>query len=87
MNDLIALEEAPRFERIHTMQDQRRENRKVIAHHMRKGRCAKHAYSRKQGLTQATTLMKQGVPFLRIYKCTKCDFWHLTHKHDRFAKV
>lgn len=83
---LELLEEAPLFEPIRTMVDERRANRKAIARHMRKGKCAKHAYSRKQALTQATTLMKRGVPFLRIYKC-RYGFFHLTHKKDRFAKV
>jgi hypothetical protein len=83
MNDLVGFEEAPRVERINTMTDQRRENRKAVAFRLRKGKCAKVPFTRKQGLTKSATLMRQGVPYLNIYKCNKCDHWHLTHKPDR----
>ena len=80
-------DDAPTFERIHTMTHERRETRKRIASSMRKSMCAKKAFTRKQGLTRQNTLLKQGVAsYLRIYRCKKCHSWHLTHKPPRYGR-
>jgi len=81
-------EDAPLSERISTMTNQRRENKKTIAARLRKGRCAKRAFSRKQALTARASSLNTGkAAFLRIYKCPRCGWWHLTHKPDRRKTV
>ena len=88
MNQLAILEEAPLFEPINTMMDKRRENRKAIASRLRKGRCAKQAFSRKQALSACSYHLSQGhASYLRPYRCPKCPYWHMTHKPDRRAKI
>ena len=68
MNDLDFVDEEPRYERIHTRTDERRENRKAIAARLRKVRCAKHPFSRKQALSSIAAHRRfKGVTFLRTY--------------------
>src|SRR5690348_4146110 len=86
MIDTALIEELPRFERMTTMTDKRRENRKQITSRLRSSWCAKQPFSRKQALTARSTHLKFGrAEFLRIYKCPKkaCGAWHLTHKPER----
>jgi len=72
---------APIREKITSQKYQRRENIKAIKCRLRKGQCAKAAYSHKQALTQRNTITrKSNAQQLFIYKCPKCSFWHLTHK-------
>lgn len=41
----------------------------------------KHSYSKKKAEGVRLYLMhEQKVKFLRIYKCPKCPYWHLTHQ-------
>ena len=54
-------EDAPIIEKIHTHTDERREQRSKVRSHLRKSGCYKAAYSRKQALTQANMLLKQGL--------------------------
>jgi hypothetical protein len=77
------LDDMPRLESIRTKPDVRREQRKAMYAGARKSHCYKHAYTRKQALTQANTLMNEGAPYLRTYKCERCGCWHLTHQAQR----
>jgi hypothetical protein len=79
-------EDAPTIEKIHTHVDERREQRRTMRAHMRKSSCYKAAYSRKQALTQANTLIKQGIAkYVRPYKCRTCGYFHLTSQASRFS--
>jgi hypothetical protein len=79
-------EDAPTIEKIHTHVDERREQRRTMRAHMRKSSCYKAAYSRKQALTQANTLLKQGfTEYVRAYKCRICGYFHLTSQAPRFS--
>lgn len=74
-------EDAPLFESIRTHKDIRRESIKVITSRLKKGRCYKMANSRKQALSLMNeVLARRHAPYLRIYKCPNCGYWHLTHK-------
>lgn len=85
--NLHELEDQPTFEPIHTLIDERREGRKVVAKRHRKSLCYKQAYSRKQALTKSSMLVSEGTAkFLRTYKCQKCDYWHLTSQPPRHGK-
>ena len=80
-------EDAPIIEKIHTHTDERREQRSKVRSHLRKSGCYKAAYSRKQALTQANTLLKQGfAKYVRPYKCKNCGYWHLTHQPPRYEQ-
>jgi hypothetical protein len=79
-------EDAPITESIRTHTDKRREERKTVRSHARKSHCYKAAYSRKQALTQANTLLKQGfAEYVRAYKCRTCGSFHLTSQAPRFS--
>jgi len=81
-------DEVPLFEPIRTNTDQRREVKKLIAARLRKGHCAKNPYSRKQALTARAFHLSRGeAQFLKIYRCPRCPFWHLSHKRDRRPRV
>ena len=80
-------EDAPTIEKIHTNTDERREQRSKVRSHLRKSGCYKAAYSRKQALTQANMLLKQGfAKYVRPYKCKFCGYWHLTHQLPRYER-
>ena len=77
-------EDAPTIEKIHTHTDERREQRSKVRSHLRKSGCYKAAYSRKQALTQANMLLKQGfAKYVRPYKCKNCGYFHLTSTRPR----
>lgn len=81
------IDELPRIEPIRTRRNARFESIKVIRARLRKApRCYKKAYAHKQALTACSTLVKQGERAdLRVYKCRRCNFWHLTHQPERPA--
>jgi hypothetical protein len=54
-------DDSPIVQKIHTMTDERRENRKRVTASLRKSMCAKAAVSSKQGLTQKNSLLKRGI--------------------------
>jgi len=83
--DIDDLEDAATFEPIHTGVDSRRESKKRVGARRRKGsRCYKQPYNRKQALTQMNYLLAiKQAPFLRIYECSRCSSWHLTHQPER----
>ena len=89
MEPLDELEDAPLTEPIHTTRHDRQEVNKKVRAQVAK-RCYKHAYARKQALTQKNTLIKRGyAKYLRVYKCKRCHSWHLTSQEERqrHAKV
>jgi hypothetical protein len=72
-------EDAPTIERIPRKVDGKRESHKKASANIRKSGCYKGAYTRKQALTQKSTVLKQGyASYLEIYKCKICRYWHLT---------
>jgi hypothetical protein len=81
--DLI--DELPRVERIHTGKSARFEGIKNTRARLRKSpACYKHPYGRRRALTACSTRLKEGAhKDLRIYKCHRCNFWHLTHQPER----
>src|SRR6202011_3333682 len=77
-------DDTSRFERIHSKANERREGVKARKARAKKGRCYKQAYARKQALTQCNALLSEGAaPYLRTYKCWRCNHWHLTHQPPR----
>ena len=77
-------EDAPIIEKIYSKIENKRDGRKKDTARIRKSLCHKAAYSRKQALTQKSTLIKQGyASYLEIYKCRHCRYWHLTSSQTR----
>lgn len=79
-------DDLPTKEPITTHVHLQRERHKRMKSRMRKGFCAKQSYTRKQGLTQMNLVNKiryNSQPHVRIYKCPRCDRWHLTSKPER----
>lgn len=84
MNDQQWNDDLPTYEPIHTGEQERRENMKNVKARLKKGKCAKKAFSHKQAMTRANQLMAfKNLPYLRAYKCPKCGYWHMTHKKQR----
>lgn len=88
MEELDDLDEISLTEPIRTRTDKRRETVKTARRYKAKQNllCYKHAYSRKQALSQMNYLLSIGqVKFLRTYKCKRCRHWHLTHQEEKGA--
>lgn len=43
----------------------------------------KYSYSKNGVIDARSRGLRGGVPYLRVYRCNRCPYWHLTHKPPR----